>query len=125
MKFEPPISVDRVGCGEERTASAFEMMRFTLFTSILRVAELFAPCGHPRYYCSQNTLQASQAVRRHDAQTGGFIFLRKVLRNNRLKNPAEQFVFFVGCGEARTASVREMMRFTMFTASYGLREVHG
>jgi hypothetical protein len=25
---------------------------------------------------------------------------------------------FVGCGEARTASVREMMRFTMFTASY-------
>ena len=29
----------------------------------------------------------------------------------------------VGCGEARTASVWETMRFTMFTASYGLREV--
>ena len=29
-------------------------------------------------------------------------------------------IAFVGCGEARTASVAEVMRFTMFTASYGL-----
>jgi hypothetical protein len=110
MKFaKPPISVEPV---------AFETMRFTPFTSILRVAELFAPCGHPRYCYFQNTLQASPTVRRHDAQTGGFIFLRKALRDNRLKNPDD---YFVGCGEVRTASVREMMRFAMFTASYGLR----
>jgi hypothetical protein len=111
-----------VGCGEVRTASAFETMRFTPFTSILRVTELFANCSHSRYHCPQNTLQASQAVRRHDAQTGGFIFLRKALRDNRLKKPADHFV---GCGEARTASGWEMMRFRMFIASYGLlREVH-
>lgn len=124
MKFEPPISVDRVGCGEEGTASAFEMMRFTLFTSILRIAELFAPCGHSRYYSSQNTLQASQAVRRHDAQTGGFIFLRKALRDIRLKVPADHFVSFVGCGEERTASGWEMMRFIVFATFYRMREGH-
>jgi hypothetical protein len=43
--------------------------------------------------------------------------LWKALRDNRLKKPADHFV---GCGEARSASVREMMRFTMFTTSYGL-----
>jgi hypothetical protein len=31
---------------------------------------------------------------------------------------------FVGCGEARTASVWEMMRFAELTTSYGLGEVH-
>jgi hypothetical protein len=30
---------------------------------------------------------------------------------------------FVGCGEARTASVWETMRFAKLTASYGFREV--
>jgi hypothetical protein len=53
----------------------------------------------------------------------------------RLANPAVlegpvmsflryKHVAFVGCGEARTASVWEMMRFAELTTSYGLGEVH-
>jgi hypothetical protein len=59
----------------------------------------------------KNTLQASPMVRRRDAQTGGFIFLQRALRDN----PADHFV---GCGEVRTASAFEAMRFIVFTASY-------
>jgi len=60
-----------------------KMMRFTPFTVICGFKKVI-DCIAGKLYCFsiasannlKNTLQASQAVRRHDAQTGGFIFLR-------------------------------------------------
>jgi hypothetical protein len=99
-----------VGCGEARTASIAESKQtFLNFAAISGIFSL------------ENTLQASVTVRCRIAQTGGFVFLRGNIRN---KNPKRSVIPFVGCGEARTASAFESMRFTMFTASYGLREMH-
>ncbi len=53
-----------VGCGEVRTASVFESMQTRL--QFFVASDIFD---------LENTLQAYPAVRRRDAQTGGFIFV--------------------------------------------------